>query len=57
MFTFPNVGENKKIKILQQLTDNQSVYPLHEPSTWAKFKKCNFSAISRFTKNLIVSMA
>lgn len=57
MFTFPNVGENKKIKILQQLTDNQSVYLLHEPSTWAKFKKCNFSAISRFTKNLIVSMA
>lgn len=57
MSTFPNVGENKKIKILQQLTDNLSVYLLHEPSTWAKFKKCNFSAISRFTKNLIVSMA
>ena len=57
MFTFPNVGENKKIKILQQLTDNLSVYLLHEPSTWAKFKKCNFYAISRFTKNLIVSMA
>lgn len=57
MFTFPNVGENKKIKILQQLTDNLSVYLFHEPSTWAKFKKCNFYAISRFMKNLIVSLA
>lgn len=57
MFTFSNVGENKKIKILQQLTDNLCVYLFHEPSTWAKFEKCNFSCHSRFMKNLIVSLA